>query len=87
MNHSIWHVEFGGEAPFVLLAQVCGEGLLYDGGDGLIGIIWQWSNSHESKSWGRKCGDVVIGMMEDDFIAQKFLQLLDGPGSETILVL
>ena len=29
----------------------------------------------------------MIGMMEDNFVTQKFLQLFDGSGSESIFVL
>ena len=39
VNDAIGHIEFGDEAPFVFLRK-CAVGLLYDVGNGLIGVVW-----------------------------------------------
>ena len=43
VDNSIWHLELGVEAPFICLAKMCRVCVLDDVGDGLVCIIWQWS--------------------------------------------
>ena len=53
-------------------------------------VIARWLDIHGSRCGGAKDPEMLefmIGMMEDNFVAQEFLQLLDGSGGEAVLVM